>query len=140
MKGIYKVLGFVGVSLGLVALLLAGMVPAGGQDSPFKEIERNLRHPQGEIIELEGSLSFAECERFQEHIQKYKDAFWFVDEPQVLVGTFVQELSTGSIPILHLCSGSLTSSLRSTTAEEKKLESRRRGAHPDSWPTWVGRK
>jgi len=91
MKGKYKVLGFVGVSLGLVALLLVAMVPAGGQERPSKEIALNLRHPQGEIIERAGPSSLEECERLQEFIQEHEDAFWFVDDPQVLVGLFVQE-------------------------------------------------
>lgn len=95
MKGKYKVLGFVGLSVGLVALLLVAVVPTGSQDFPIKEIERDLRHPQGEIIELAGPLSLEECERFQEYVQEHKDDFWFVDEPKVLVGMFVQEFVYG---------------------------------------------
>ena len=91
MKSKYKLLGFVGVSLLLVALLLVAMIPVGGQDFPVKKIERNLRHPQGEIIELAGPLSLEECERFHEYVQEHKDAFWFVDNTQLLVGLFVQE-------------------------------------------------
>ena len=83
------------VSIILVAVatvvIVTMMAPDGNQDLPLKEIERNLRHPQGEIIELAGPLYLEECERFQEWVQEHKDAFWFVDNPQMLVGLFVQE-------------------------------------------------
>ena len=81
------------VSIILVAVatvvIVTMMAPDGNQDLPLKEIERNLRHPQGEIIELAGPLYLEECERFQEWVQEHKDAFWFVDNPQMLVGLFV---------------------------------------------------
>jgi hypothetical protein len=99
MKGKYKVPVFVGVSLGLAVLLLVAMIQAGSQnlllndqDLPVREIERNLRHPQGEIIELAGPSSLEECERFQEWVQEHKDDLWFKDDTQLLVGLFVQEL------------------------------------------------
>ena len=103
MKGKYKVPVFVGISLGLVVLLLVAMVVAiiqagsqdlpsdGGQDFPSKEIERNPRHPQGEIIALAGPSSLEDCERFQEWVQEHKDDLWFVDNPRLLVGMLVQE-------------------------------------------------
>jgi hypothetical protein len=91
MKVKYKVPLFVGVSLWLVALLIIAMVSAGCQDFPVREIERNPRHPQGEIIELEGPSSLEDCERFQEWVQEHKYDFWFVDDHKLLVGMFVHE-------------------------------------------------
>jgi hypothetical protein len=82
------------VSIILVAVatvvIVTVMVPDGNQDLPLKEIERNLRHPQGEIIELAGPSSLEDCERFQNWAQEFKDKFPLVDGPQVLVGQFVQ--------------------------------------------------
>jgi hypothetical protein len=88
-----KVPVFVSVALWLVALLIIAMVPAEDQDLPVREIERNLRHPQGEIIELAGPSSLEECERFQEYIQEHKDDFWFKefkDDTRLHVAMFVQ--------------------------------------------------
>jgi len=90
MKDKCKVPVFFGVPVLLVALLIITMVSARCQDFP-REIELNPRHPLGEIIELEGPSSLEDCERFQEWVQEHEDDFWFVDEPQLLVGLFVQE-------------------------------------------------
>lgn len=87
--GKYIVPVLVGVSLCLVALFIVTMMWDGQQDFT-KEIELNTRHPLGEIIELEGPSSLEECERFQNWAQGFKDKFPLVDEPQPLVGQFVQ--------------------------------------------------
>ena len=76
-------------------VIVTVMVPDGNQDLPLKEIERNLRHPQGEIIELEGPSSLEDCERFQNWAQEFKDIYPLVDEPQPLVGQFVQNFVYG---------------------------------------------
>jgi hypothetical protein len=106
MKGKYKVPVFVGLSLVLVALLIVAMIivamiQAGSQDLISKEIKRsnieiarNIRHPQGEIIELAGPSSLEECERFQEWVQEHKDDHWFKehkDDTRLHVGMYVQE-------------------------------------------------
>jgi hypothetical protein len=106
MKGKYKVPVFVGLSLVLVALLIVAMIivamiQAGSQDLVSKEIKRsnmkvarNIRHPQGEIIELAGPSSLEECERFQEWVQEHKDDHWFKehkDDTRLHVGMYVQE-------------------------------------------------
>jgi hypothetical protein len=100
MKGKYKLPVFVGVSLVLVALLIVAIIQAGSQALISKEIKRsnmeiarNIRHPQGEIIELAGPSSLEECELFQEYIQEHKDAFWFKefeDDTRLHVAMFVQ--------------------------------------------------
>jgi hypothetical protein len=75
----------------LTVVIVAVMVPDGNQDLP-REIEKNPRHPLGEIIELAGPSSLEDCERFQNWAQEFKDKWPEVDGPQVLVGHYVQEL------------------------------------------------
>ena len=74
----------------LTVVIVAVMVPNGNQDLP-REIEKNPRHPLGEIIELEGPSSLEDCERFQNWAQELQDEFPLVYTTQVLVGLYVQE-------------------------------------------------
>ena len=90
-KNRYIAIGSIVLVAVLTVVIVAVMVPDGNQDIPLKEIERNLRHPLGEIIELAGPSSLEDCERFQNWAQELKDEFPFVDGPQVLVGHYVQE-------------------------------------------------
>jgi len=76
------------------------MIQAGSQGRVSKEIKRsnmeiarNIRHPQGEIIELAGPSSLEECELFQEWVQEHKDDHWFKefkDDTRLHVAMFVQ--------------------------------------------------
>jgi hypothetical protein len=79
----------------LTVVIVAVMVPDGNQDSPWsREIEKNPRHPLGEIIELEGPSSLKDlkdCERFQHGAQEFKGKLSIVNGSQVLVGHYVQE-------------------------------------------------
>jgi hypothetical protein len=70
----------------LTVVIVAVMVP-----DENREIEKNPRHPLGEIIELAGPSSLEDCERFQNWAQEFKDKWPEVDGPQVLVGHYVQE-------------------------------------------------
>jgi len=70
----------------LTVVIVVVMVPDG--DLP-REIEKNPRHPLGEIIELAGPSSLEDCERFQNWAQEFKDKWPLVYTTQVLVGLYV---------------------------------------------------